>query len=79
VAQPIKNDWPEVKARINDNVKTTFFVVKPDGSMLGEIQKLVEKGALKEVVERVWPLSQGKEAFDVLEKGHVRGKLVLRA
>jgi NADPH:quinone reductase-like Zn-dependent oxidoreductase len=47
--------------------------------MLGEIQKLVEKGALKEVVERVWPLSQGKEAFDVLEKGHVRGKLVLRA
>lgn len=78
VAEPIKVDWPEVKARLNDNVKTIFFIVSPDGAMLGKIQELVEKGLVNEVVDKVWPLSQGKEAFEDLEKGHVRGKLVLK-
>jgi NADPH:quinone reductase-like Zn-dependent oxidoreductase len=47
--------------------------------VLEKIQELVEKGVVKEVVDTVWGLSRGKEAFEVLERGHVRGKLVLRA
>ena len=78
IAEPIDDDWAEVKARLNDHVKTKFFVVRPDGSMLEKIQELVKEGALKGVVDRVWELSQGNKAFEVLEKGHVRGKLVLR-
>jgi NADPH:quinone reductase-like Zn-dependent oxidoreductase len=39
----------------------------------------VEEGALKDVVDRVWELSQGKKAFEVLEEGYVRGKFILRA
>lgn len=78
VAEPIKNNWAEVRARLKDDVKTKFFVVRPDGWMLEKIRELVEQGTVKEVVDRVWELSQGKEAFEVLEKGHVRGKFVLR-
>jgi len=78
VAEPVRDDWAEVKARLNDRVKTEFFVVRPDRSMLGKIKELVEEGALKDVVDRVWDLSQGNKAFEVLEKGHVRGKFVLR-
>jgi NADPH:quinone reductase-like Zn-dependent oxidoreductase len=59
-------------------VKTKFFVVRPDGSMLEKTKELVEERTLKDVVDRVWDLSQGNKAFEVLEKGHVRGKLVLR-
>jgi NADPH:quinone reductase-like Zn-dependent oxidoreductase len=77
VAEPIDGDWAESKARLNDHVKTKFFVVRPDGPMLGMIQEFVTEGALKDVVDRVWDLSQGRKAFEVLEKGHVRGKLVL--
>ena len=64
--------------RLNDHVMTKFFVVRPDGSMLEKIQKLVENGMVKEVVDAVWELSKGREAFEVLEEGHVRGKLVLK-
>jgi len=78
VVEPIKNDGAEVIARLKDDVKSKFFVVRPDGRMLEKIRELVERGTVKEVVDRVWELSQGKEAFEVLETGHVRGKLVLR-
>lgn len=79
VAEPIKEDWPEVKARLADNIKTTFFVVKPDGTTLAKIQELIDQGAVQAVVDRVWELSHGREAFELLERGHVRGKIVLRA
>ncbi len=78
IAQPIKDDWPEVEMRLDDRVKTKFFVVRPDGSMLEKVQALVENGIVKEVGDTVWKLSQGREAFEVLEMGHVRGKLVLK-
>jgi NADPH:quinone reductase-like Zn-dependent oxidoreductase len=78
VAEPIKDDWAEVKARLNDHVGTKFFVVRPNGPTLGRIRELVEEGALKDVVDRIWELSQGKKAFEVLEEGHARGKFILR-
>lgn len=60
-----------MKARLNDHVGTKYFVLGPNGSTLGRIRELVEEGALKDVVDRVWELSQGKKAFEVLEESHV--------
>ncbi len=42
-----------------------------------DVMELVWTGELKPVVERVMPLSKGKEAFEILERGEKFGKLVL--
>jgi NADPH:quinone reductase-like Zn-dependent oxidoreductase len=77
IAEPIKDDWPAVKARENDDVKTTFFVVEPNGDMLEKIVGLVDSEKLEPVIDKVLGLREGPEAFAELESGQFRGKTVL--
>lgn len=44
---------------------------------LRDVLKLVWRGKLKPVVDRILPLSKAKEAHEILEKGEQFGKLVL--
>jgi NADPH:quinone reductase-like Zn-dependent oxidoreductase len=44
---------------------------------LRDVLKLVWRGKLKPVVDRIFPLSKAKEAHEILEKGEQFGKLVL--
>ncbi|KAL8705588.1 MAG: hypothetical protein Q9201_001329, partial [Fulgogasparrea decipioides] len=60
-------------------VKGRYFIVEPDGKVLGEIGKLVEKEAVRGVVDTVLGLEDGRRGFEKLEGGHVRGKVVLKA
>lgn len=77
IAEPIKDDWPAVKARQDDNIKSAFFVVEPNGDMLEKIVALVDNEKLEPVIDKILDLEQGPEAFAELESGHVRGKIVL--
>jgi len=43
-----------------------------------EIEKLIEDGSVKPVIEQIYPLSQTKEAFTALEQGKVRGKIIIQ-
>ena len=52
-------------------------LVEPDGHALEEIAKLVESGDLKVSVDQLFPLEQAARAHERLERGGVRGKLVL--
>ena len=52
--------------------------VKPRGGDLEKINVLIEAGKLKPVIEKIYPLEQIAEAHRESEKGHVRGKLVLK-
>jgi len=52
--------------------------VKPRGGDLEKINALIEAGKIRPVVEKVFPLEQIAEAQRESERGHVRGKLVLR-
>jgi NADPH:quinone reductase-like Zn-dependent oxidoreductase len=52
-------------------------LVEPDGRALEEIAKLVESGALKVAVAEAFPLERAAAAHDRLERGGVKGKLVL--
>jgi NADPH:quinone reductase-like Zn-dependent oxidoreductase len=52
--------------------------VKPRGGDLEKINALIEAGKLRPIVEKVFPLEQVAEAHQESEKGHVRGKLVVR-
>jgi NADPH:quinone reductase-like Zn-dependent oxidoreductase len=42
-----------------------------------DILELVNSGRLKPVIDRLMPLSEGKEAYGLMERGEIFGKLVL--
>jgi NADPH:quinone reductase-like Zn-dependent oxidoreductase len=52
--------------------------VKPRGGDLEKISALIEAGKLRPVIEKVFSLEQIAEAHRESEKGHVRGKLVVK-
>jgi NADPH:quinone reductase-like Zn-dependent oxidoreductase len=52
--------------------------VKPRGGDLDKINALIDAGKLRPVIEKVYPLEQIAEAHRESQKGHVRGKLVVR-
>lgn len=45
---------------------------------LSRLEELVEAGKIKPQIDKVFPIDDVKEAFTHLEKGHPRGKVVLR-
>lgn len=51
--------------------------VRPDAFHLDEIAELIEDGDVKVHVDRVFPLDQVSDAHNLLQAGHVRGKLVI--
>jgi NADPH:quinone reductase-like Zn-dependent oxidoreductase len=52
--------------------------VKPRGGELEKISALIESGKLRPVIEKVFTLEQIADAHRLSEKGHVRGKLVVK-
>jgi len=58
-------------------VSATFFIVEPDASQLAELARLAESGTLRTSVSRVFPLDDAALAFETLDHGHSRGKIVL--
>src|SRR5690554_2663184 len=58
-------------------VRAHGMKTRPDVFHLEEIAELIEDGDVRVHVDRVSPLEQARDAHDLLEAGHVRGKLVL--
>ena len=50
----------------------------PIGATLAEVAKLVDSGKIRPVVSAVFPLSEIREAHELLEGGHTAGKIVLQ-
>jgi NADPH:quinone reductase-like Zn-dependent oxidoreductase len=68
----------EVKAEARRRgVRVQEPLVEPDGHALVEIAKLVGSGALRVMVAETFPLERARAAHERLERGGVRGKLVL--
>lgn len=59
-------------------VRATGFKVIPDGRALATIGRLLDSGALRVHVDKVFPLAEAASAHVELERGHTRGKIVLR-
>jgi len=59
-------------------VRTKFVFVEPDASELDTIAALVDSGKLKVHVEKVLPLEEARQAQELSESGHGRGKIVLK-
>lgn len=61
-----------------NNVKELFFIMQPNGQQLTEISKLLDEGKCRPVVDSVWALEDFEKAFERLDGGHTRGKVVIK-
>ncbi|MFF4482039.1 NADP-dependent oxidoreductase [Streptomyces sp. NPDC001520] len=70
---------PEVRRAADARgVRTSAFLVEPDGAALTTIAGLIDEGEVAVEVEEVFPLEEAGRAHRQGEDGHTRGKLVLR-
>lgn len=59
-------------------IRATHYRVAADARALDLITQLIDDGAVRVHVDRVFDLAEGPEAHRLLEQGHTRGKIVLR-
>jgi len=65
------------KAR-QSGVDYSFLFMRASGSQLREITGLIEAGAIRPVMDRVFPFSSTNEALAYVEAGRAKGKVVVR-
>jgi NADPH:quinone reductase-like Zn-dependent oxidoreductase len=58
-------------------IRALRYMATPNGAQLAEIAALIDGGKVMPSVQRVFALRNAAEAHDVLERGHVQGKIVL--
>jgi NADPH2:quinone reductase len=73
IAQPPTDD--RFRAR---GIHPSYVFLRPDGEQLEELGELVENEQLVVHLHEVVPLEEAARAHELLENGHVRGKVVLR-
>ncbi|MBK1874022.1 NADP-dependent oxidoreductase [Marinobacter sp. 1-3A] len=66
-----------ISAAEAQGLKAYGMTVRPDVFHLDEIAELIEDGDVKVHIEKAFKLDQAAQAHELLEGGHVRGKLVL--
>jgi NADPH:quinone reductase-like Zn-dependent oxidoreductase len=58
-------------------VHALFFIVTPEAAELAELAGLVDEGKLHPVISQIFPLRDGRQAFESATKPHPPGKTVL--
>jgi NADPH:quinone reductase-like Zn-dependent oxidoreductase len=59
-------------------IRAVNILVKPNGSQLSEIAKLIDAGKVKPHVSHTFALEEAAKAHELSEAGHTRGKIVLK-
>ncbi|MEU7465673.1 NADP-dependent oxidoreductase [Streptomyces griseofuscus] len=73
ITLPGPDDVPTAR----DGVRAVWMLVEPDHLGLREITALVERGALRPVIDTVVPLAEAAKAHEIGERGRTAGKIVL--
>lgn len=60
------------------DLKYAFLFMRASGHQLREITRLVEAGAIRPVIDRVFPFESTNEALTYVEAGHAKGKVVAK-
>ena len=58
-------------------VRYSFFIMHPSGEDLSELTRLVDAGAVKVMVDSVYPFERIADAMAKLEAGHAKSKIVV--
>jgi alcohol dehydrogenase len=56
----------------------SFLFMKANGAQLQEITRLIEAGAIRPVVDKVFPFESTNEALAYVEAGRAKGKVVIK-
>jgi len=56
----------------------SFLFMKPSGPQLKQITRLVEEGAIRPVIDKVFPFESTNEALAYVEAGRAKGKVVVK-
>ena len=75
IVKPTEESKP---AGFERDVRNLFFIMRPDGKQLAEIAALLEKSECRPILDSVWELEEYEKAFQKLEDGHARGKIVIK-
>ena len=59
-------------------VNYSFLFMRASGDQLRQIGSLIEAGAIRPVLDRVFPFESTKEAMAYVEKGRAKGKVVVK-
>lgn len=65
------------KASRAAGVKYSFVFMRANGAQLKEITSLVESGAIKPIIDKVYPFASIAEALTYVEQGRSKGKVVI--
>lgn len=55
-----------------------FLFMKPSGSQLRQITKLIESGAVRPVIDKIFPFEATAEAMAYVDSGRAKGKVVIK-
>ncbi|HEY0603517.1 MAG TPA: NADP-dependent oxidoreductase [Herpetosiphonaceae bacterium] len=69
---------PSQETADQHGVRQGYVFIDPNGPRLAEIAGLIDDGKIKPIVETVLPLRETRQAHELSESGHARGKIVLR-
>ena len=69
---------PSAETAAKHGVRQAFVFTQPNAGQLAEIAQLVEAEKLKAIVETILPLADATRGQELSERGHTRGKIVLR-
>lgn len=59
-------------------VAYSFLFMKANGAQLQEITGLIEKGAIRPVIDQVFPFESANEALSYVQEGRAKGKVVIK-
>ena len=88
-AEDIKAPWPvkQVMRALSFSVRRqarrlqlsyAFLFMKASGSQLKQIASLIETGAIRPVVDKVFPFESTNEALAYVQSGRAKGKVVIK-
>jgi NADPH:quinone reductase-like Zn-dependent oxidoreductase len=68
---------PSRQKAMQRGVHAVGYRAQANGGQLAEIGRLIDQGKVRPVVMATYPLAEARRAHEQLERGHVRGKIVL--
>ena len=69
---------PDTQKAQKQGVRAEIMSMEPSASLLEQIANLFDSGQIKTDIAQIFPLSQARQAQELSQKGHVRGKIVLQ-